>query len=162
MGTPMAANLVAAGHHVTAHIRHPGRRDELAALGLTVTTDVTGLFDHDLVISMLPDDNSVRDIVFGREDFGAPGLAAILKPGAVHLSMSTISTGAASLVWGEHRRQRQGYVSAPVFGNPDAARARQLFVLAAGAAADVERGQPRSTLSASGPSWLVPNRGRPI
>jgi 3-hydroxyisobutyrate dehydrogenase-like beta-hydroxyacid dehydrogenase len=33
----------------------------------------------------------------------------------------------------EHARCRQGYVAAPVFGNPDAAKARQLFIIAAGA-----------------------------
>jgi 3-hydroxyisobutyrate dehydrogenase-like beta-hydroxyacid dehydrogenase len=63
-------------------------------------------------------------------------------PGAIHLSMSTISTAAASLLAGEHARHGQGYVAAPVFGNPDAARARQLFILAAGAPADVVRCQP--------------------
>jgi 3-hydroxyisobutyrate dehydrogenase-like beta-hydroxyacid dehydrogenase len=33
-------------------------------------------------------------------------------------------------------------VAAPVFGNPDAAKARQLFIVAAGAAVDLERCRP--------------------
>jgi 3-hydroxyisobutyrate dehydrogenase-like beta-hydroxyacid dehydrogenase len=94
------------------------------------------------VISMLPDDDAVREVVFGRGDDDLEGLAAGLKPGAIHLSMSTISTAAASLLAGEHARHGQGYVAAPVFGNPDAAKARQLFILAAGAPADVVRCQP--------------------
>jgi 3-hydroxyisobutyrate dehydrogenase-like beta-hydroxyacid dehydrogenase len=56
--------------------------------------------------------------------------------------MSTISTAAASELASEHARRGQDYVAAPVFGNPEAAAARQLFVLAAGAAADVERCRP--------------------
>ena len=56
--------------------------------------------------------------------------------------MSTISTAAASELASEHARYGQGYVAAPVFGNPDAAKARQLFVIAAGNPADVERCQP--------------------
>src|SRR5207244_12721441 len=80
--------------------------------------------------------------VFGRKDIGLDGLAAGLMPGAIHLSMSTISTAAASLLTSEHARNGQGYVAAPVFGNPDAAKARQLFIVAAGAPADVERCQP--------------------
>jgi 3-hydroxyisobutyrate dehydrogenase-like beta-hydroxyacid dehydrogenase len=56
--------------------------------------------------------------------------------------MSTISTATASQLAGEHASHGQGYVAAPVFGNPDAARARQLFVVAAGNAADVERCRP--------------------
>jgi 3-hydroxyisobutyrate dehydrogenase-like beta-hydroxyacid dehydrogenase len=42
----------------------------------------------------------------------------------------------------EHARHGQGYVAAPVFGNPDAAKARQLFIVAAGAPADIERCRP--------------------
>jgi 3-hydroxyisobutyrate dehydrogenase-like beta-hydroxyacid dehydrogenase len=91
---------------------------------------------------MLPDDDAVREIVFGQGDIGLKGLGAGLKPGAIHLSMSTISTAAASCLASEHARNGQGYVAAPVFGNPDAAKARQLFVVAAGAAADLERCQP--------------------
>jgi 3-hydroxyisobutyrate dehydrogenase-like beta-hydroxyacid dehydrogenase len=56
--------------------------------------------------------------------------------------MSTISTATASDLATEHANHGQGYVAAPVFGNPDAAKARQLFIVAAGAPADVERCQP--------------------
>src|SRR3981081_367114 len=91
---------------------------------------------------MLPDDASVREVVFGRPDLGVDGLAKCLIRGAIHLSMSTISTAASSELASEHARYRQGYVAAPVFGNPDAAKARQLFVIAAGVPADVERCRP--------------------
>jgi len=80
--------------------------------------------------------------VFGRCDDDLDGLAAGLMPGAVHLSMSTISTAAALLSASEHARHGQGYVAAPVFGNPEAARARQLFIVAAGAPVDVGRCRP--------------------
>jgi 3-hydroxyisobutyrate dehydrogenase-like beta-hydroxyacid dehydrogenase len=56
--------------------------------------------------------------------------------------MSTISTSTASRLSAEHARRGQSYVAAPVLGNPDAAKARQLFILAAGAPPDVERCQP--------------------
>jgi 3-hydroxyisobutyrate dehydrogenase-like beta-hydroxyacid dehydrogenase len=142
MGTAMAANLAASGHRVIAHVRRPEQMGKLMALGLKSTTDITELFDCKVVISMVPDDAAVRDIVFGREDLGTKGLAEGLKPGAIHLSMSTISTAAASGFAGEHARRGQGYVAAPVFGNPDAAKARQLFIVAAGAPADIARCQP--------------------
>ena len=138
----MAANLSAAGYRVIAYVRRPDYLDNLAARGLEPTTDITSLFDCEIVISMLPDDDAVRDVVFGRADLGIDGLAAGLKPGAIHLSMSTISTAAASDLAREHARHGQGYVAAPVFGNPAAAEARELFIVAAGAPADVERCQP--------------------
>jgi 3-hydroxyisobutyrate dehydrogenase-like beta-hydroxyacid dehydrogenase len=142
MGTAMAANLAASGHRLIAYVRRPNQKNKLAALGLEPTTEITNLFDCEVVISMLPDDTAAHDVVFGRGGVGIDGLASGLKPGAIHLSMSTISTSTASDLAKEHARHGQGYVAAPVFGNPDAAKARQLFIVAAGARADVERCQP--------------------
>ena len=142
MGSAMAANLAARGRQVIAYVRRADQIGPLKAIGLRSTTDMDDLLDCDVVISMLPDDDAVREIVFGCKARGFDGLAAGLMPGAIHLSMSTISTAAASLLAGEHARNGQGYVAAPVFGNPEAAKARQLFVIAAGAPADVERCQP--------------------
>jgi 3-hydroxyisobutyrate dehydrogenase-like beta-hydroxyacid dehydrogenase len=142
MGAAMAANLAAAGHQVIAYVRHTGQVDKLAALGLKPTTKIADVFVSEIVITMLPDDAAIREVVFGRQDLGIPGLASGLKHGAIHLSMSTISTSAASDLATEHARHGQGYVAAPVFGNPDAAKARQLFIVVAGTRADVERCQP--------------------
>ena len=142
MGTAMAANLAATGRRVIAYVRRADQMDKLAELGLKPTTKITDLFDCEVVISMLPDDTAVRDVVLGRRDLGIDGLASGLKRGAIHLSMSTISTSAASDLAKEHARHGQGYVAAPVFGNPDAAKARQLFIVAAGAQPDVERCRP--------------------
>jgi len=142
MGAAMAANLVASGRRIVAYVRRPDQIGKLEAPGLRPTTDIGDLLDCELVISMLPDDAAVREIVFGRKEIGLDGLAGGLMPGAIHLSMSTISSAAASLLASEHARNGQGYVAAPVFGNPDAAKARQLFIVAAGAPADVERCQP--------------------
>ena len=141
MGTAMAANLAASGRRVTCYVRRPDQMGALRGLGLRPTLELANLFDCEVVISMLPDDAAVRDVVLGREE--AKGLASGLKRGAIHLSMSTINTATASRLAVEHARHGQGYVAAPVFGNPDAAKARQLFIVAAGALADVERCQPQ-------------------
>lgn len=142
MGSAMAANLAVAGHQVIAYVRHKDQMDRLAKLGLKPTLDATRLFGCPTVITMLPDDDAVRDVVLGRDDLDMPGLLSGLSPGAIHLSMSTISTSTASGLAGEHERRGQRYVAAPVFGNPDAAKARQLYIVAAGVAAAVERCRP--------------------
>src|SRR6266511_4199979 len=136
----MAKNLATAGHRVIAYVRRPQQMGTLLALGLKPTTDLADLFDCQVVISMLPDDDAVREVALGHQ--GHKGLIAGLAPGAIHLSMSTISTAAASQLASAHARCGQGYVAAPVFGNPDAAKARQLFIVAAGAPVDVERCRP--------------------
>jgi 3-hydroxyisobutyrate dehydrogenase-like beta-hydroxyacid dehydrogenase len=137
MGIAMATNLARSGCKVTGFVRSLERLKELSALGMDPSVEIAELFDCSIVISMLPDDTAVREVVCGLK-----GLSLGLKPGAVHLSMSTISTKAACEMAAEHARFGQGYVAAPVFGNPDAARASQLFVIAAGAAADIERCRP--------------------
>jgi 3-hydroxyisobutyrate dehydrogenase-like beta-hydroxyacid dehydrogenase len=142
MGTAMAANLAAARRPVIAYVRRKEQIERLKQLGIWATTDLGDLLDCQLVISMLPDDEAVHQIVFGDKDDRLDGLAAGLMPGAIHLSMSTISTACASQLSAEHARHGQSYVAAPVFGNPDAAKARQLFIVAAGAAADLVRCQP--------------------
>jgi 3-hydroxyisobutyrate dehydrogenase-like beta-hydroxyacid dehydrogenase len=139
MGSAMAANLVTAGYQLVGYVRRPQQMGRLRALGLTPTEDMSDLFHCDIIISMLPDDAAAHDVVLGRADSGVKGLAAGLKAGAVHLSMSTISTTMAHQLADEHSHYDQGYVAAPVFGNPDAAKARQLFVIAAGAPKDVDR-----------------------
>jgi 3-hydroxyisobutyrate dehydrogenase-like beta-hydroxyacid dehydrogenase len=140
MGSAMAANLAAGGGRVIAYIRRPDRAAEIRALGIEPKFSIADLFDCDFVISMLPDDRAVREAVFGKT--GEAGFAAGLQPDAVHLSMSTISTEAAGELAKEHEKHGQCYVAAPVFGNPDAARTRELFVIAAGARDPLQRCRP--------------------
>ena len=142
MGAAMATNLVHAGCDVRAYVRRPERIKQLAALGLDTTAEVADLFDCEIVVSMLPDDKAVRDVMFGLEPRPGNGLASGLMPGAIHLSMSTISTAASSAIDSGHAKLDQGYVAAPVFGNPDAAAARQLYIVAAGSGYYIERCQP--------------------
>jgi 3-hydroxyisobutyrate dehydrogenase-like beta-hydroxyacid dehydrogenase len=139
MGTVMAANLAAAGYRVIAHLRRPDRIAQLKALGLEPTVRMTDLLGCEFIVSMLPDDAAASKVVFGHGLNAVDGLATGLRAGAIHISMSTISTTAAARLASEHALHGQGYVAAPVFGNPDAARERQLFIVAAGAPLDIER-----------------------
>jgi 3-hydroxyisobutyrate dehydrogenase-like beta-hydroxyacid dehydrogenase len=91
---------------------------------------------------MLPDDAAAHENVFGSSSPERAGLAPGLKPGALHLSMSTISPAMSSSIAAEHARRGQNYVAAPVFGNPDAAKARELFIIAAGQSDQVDRCRP--------------------
>jgi 3-hydroxyisobutyrate dehydrogenase-like beta-hydroxyacid dehydrogenase len=141
MGTAMAGNLAAAGCNVIGYVRRREQMSKVQDLNVKPTMEISELFDCEIVISMLPDDAAVRNVVVGNNN-GSMGMAAGLRPGAIHLSMSTISTAAATEFAHAHARRGQDYVAAPVFGNPDAARARQLFVVAAGAPAAVARCRP--------------------
>jgi 3-hydroxyisobutyrate dehydrogenase-like beta-hydroxyacid dehydrogenase len=140
MGSAMAANLAKGGLAVLGYVRKAARKAELKALGIQPTNDMTDLFGCDVVITMVSDDAAAHEIVFGNGSSAGRGLAAGLKPGALHLSMSTISPGMSSTIAAEHVGQH--YVAAPVFGNPDAAKARELYVIAAGKPDQIERAKP--------------------
>ncbi|WP_394543948.1 NAD(P)-dependent oxidoreductase [Azorhizophilus paspali] len=129
MGSGMAANLLKAGHTVTVHNRTQERAEALVQAGAGLATDVAhACRDADTVFSMLANDEAVREVVFGEG-----GVLAALPEGAVHVSSSTISVALAGELQSAHGEAGQGYVSAPVFGRPDAAAAGKLFVVAAGA-----------------------------
>jgi 3-hydroxyisobutyrate dehydrogenase-like beta-hydroxyacid dehydrogenase len=135
MGHAFAVNLMEDGHQVSVHDRDPRR---MAALtGARAVTELRALAECDVVVTSLPDDAALVAVALGPE-----GLAATLQPGAVHISTSTVSPDMSRRVAEEHARHRQGYVAAPVLGNPDFARARQLFVLAAGAGPALDTVRP--------------------
>jgi 3-hydroxyisobutyrate dehydrogenase-like beta-hydroxyacid dehydrogenase len=142
MGSALAANLAKGGLAVLGYVRKAARKAELKALGIQPTNDMADLFACDIVITMVSDDAAAHEIVFGNGSSAGRGLAAGLKPGALHLSMSTISPGLSSAIAAEHVGHRQHYVAAPVFGNPDAAKARELYVIAAGKPDQIERAKP--------------------
>jgi 3-hydroxyisobutyrate dehydrogenase-like beta-hydroxyacid dehydrogenase len=142
MGSAMAANLVAGGRPVMGFLHSPEHKSELQSLGIATTDALADLFGCDTVITMLPDDSAVQEVVFGRASSASGGLASGLKLGALHLSMSTISPALSSRLAEEHKRRGQNYVAAPVFGNPDAAKARELYVVAAGDPDQIERCRP--------------------
>jgi 3-hydroxyisobutyrate dehydrogenase-like beta-hydroxyacid dehydrogenase len=142
MGSAMAANLAKGGLAVLGLVRKANRNTELEALGVRPTTDMADLFGCDIVITMVSDDAAAHEIVFGGGSSAGQGLAAGLKPGALHISMSTISPGMSSTLAAEHVGHHQHYVAAPVFGNPDAAKARELYVIAAGKPGEIERAKP--------------------
>lgn len=135
MGHAFAVNLVEDGYQVTVHDRDPKR---MAALGNTrPASQLADLGGCDVVVSSLPDDDALAAVALGPE-----GLAEILAPDAVHISTSTVSPPLSRRVAEAHARRGEQYVAAPVLGNPDFARDRKLFVLAAGPPSALEKVSP--------------------
>ena len=138
MGFPMARNLLRAGHDVTVWNRTLAKADALRADNAKVSDSVaTATRSADFVITMLADDHAVSSTV---RDPG--GVLDNLAPGAIHISMSTISVVLSKQLAAEHRERRHHYVAAPVFGRPEAAAAAKLFIAAAGDGSVLERCQP--------------------
>jgi 3-hydroxyisobutyrate dehydrogenase-like beta-hydroxyacid dehydrogenase len=117
--------------------RTRSKAEALAADGAEVVTSAPQACANELVISMLADDRALEDVVFGTGDF----IKAIPDNG-VHVSMATISEAMGRRLTETHAAAGRGYVSAPVFGRPDAAAAAKLFIVAAGDADAIVRCQP--------------------
>lgn len=138
MGRGMAQNLLSAGHELTVYNRTHSRAEELADQGARVAESPADCAkDAEAVVTMLADDRALESIVFGDG-----GLLAGLARGAIHVSSSTVSVELSARLAAAHRAAGQGYVAAPVFGRPEAAASRQLWIVAAGSLGDVAVVEP--------------------
>ncbi len=138
MGSALALNLIKAGHTLTVFNRTRSRAEKLEAAGASIAEKpAEAVSDAEVIITMLADDHAVEDIIF------APGnVCHSLPTGAIHISMSTISVAMSRRLAEVHREKQQHYVSAPVFGRPDAAAAAKLYIVAAGAFKQIEVCRP--------------------
>ncbi|HEV2416364.1 MAG TPA: NAD(P)-dependent oxidoreductase [Terriglobia bacterium] len=137
MGLPMAQNALKAGHQLTVYNRTRGKAEELGKLGAQVVKTAAEAAAGDLVVTMLSDDAATEEVIFG-----AGNVLAALSRGGTHISMSTISVALAKRLTEAHRAAGQVYISSPVFGRPEAAAAKKLFVVPAGPPDALARLQP--------------------
>jgi len=136
MGLPMARNLARAGHEVTAWNRRRERATPLEAEGVQVVdlaAEAAGRAE--VAITMLADDAALEPVAMGSI------LEALPKDG-IHCGMSTVSPALSRRLAEAHAARGQAYIAAPVFGRPEAAEAKRLWVVAAGPAGAVERCRP--------------------
>ena len=138
MGAPIARRLLAAGHGVRGYNRTRSRTEALAAEGLEpADTPAAAIRGAELIVTMVSDDAALEEVLFTDGHLLTAGEA-----GLVHVCMSTISDSLADRLEAAHRDLGQVYVSAPVFGPPEAAQNGKLFIAAAGPAAALARIRP--------------------
>jgi 3-hydroxyisobutyrate dehydrogenase-like beta-hydroxyacid dehydrogenase len=136
MGHAIAANVLAGGHDLTVWNRSADKADDLVAAGARLASSAAEAAAGEVVFSMLADDAAVEAV-----SFGGRGILGCASP-AFHISLSTISPDLAVRLTDAHAQQGGRFVSAPVFGRPDAAAAAKLFVVAAGNAGDIDACRP--------------------
>lgn len=139
MGLPMARNLIRAGHELTAYDRTRGRAETLQREGARIANSpAEAAAEADVLVTMLANDEAVRETVLDGDE------AAIrsLRREAVHMSSSTVSVEISKELEQRHRERGQGYIAATIIGRPEAAAERRLWIIAAGAPAQIERCRP--------------------
>jgi 2-hydroxy-3-oxopropionate reductase len=150
MGSPMAANLVKAGHEVTGYDVSAERLAQLASIGgKGASSVVEAVAGADVVITMLPDSPQVEQV--------APDIVEHGRAGLLYLDMSTIRPETAR--WAARLAAGRGIraLDAPVSGGERGAIDRTLSIMVGGAAEDVEAARPvlealGSTIVHVGPS----------
>lgn len=135
-GTGMAENLVRAGHQVTVYNRTAEKSKPLVALGAkSAASAAEAVTPGQILISMLADDRAVEEVVAG-------GAGDKLGRDGLHISMSTISPETSRRLQAWHHARGSQYLTAPVFGRPNAAAAAKLWVMQSGSAAAKSRAKP--------------------
>ncbi|MBL1241793.1 MAG: 3-hydroxyisobutyrate dehydrogenase [OCS116 cluster bacterium] len=128
MGSPMAANLIKAGHHVTGFDLSA---DALAAFkaigGIPASSAIDAVIDADIVITMLPAGKHV-DAVY----CGEGGLLTAAKSGTLFLDSSTIDVETARKVASAAADANMLMMDTPVSGGVGAAIAGTLTFMCGG------------------------------
>ena len=138
MGGPMAANLVKAGHSVTAFDLMP---EALATFeqagGKTADSALAAVQGAEVVVSMLPAGKHVAGLYTGPE-----GLLAQMPAGTLVVDSSTIDVATAQEVGAAAAAADILFVDAPVSGGVGGAIAGTLSFIVGGEAASFERAKP--------------------
>jgi 3-hydroxyisobutyrate dehydrogenase-like beta-hydroxyacid dehydrogenase len=138
MGRPMVMNLLKSGFKVKVYNRTPGKAKDVVAAGAEQVNRPSDVVTAGgIVITMVANDQALEDVVYGDDGFGEK-----LGPRGIHLSMSTVSPETSRKLAAYHQQQGSDYVASPVFGRPEAAAARKLFVLSSGSREAKERVKP--------------------
>ena len=138
MGLPIAMNLLESGYNLRVYNRTAQKAQPLVEKGAELVSNPADVVEPgSIAISMLANDQAVEEVVLGEN-----GILEKLGSGGVHISMSTVSPTTAEKLAQQHQQQGSHYLAAPVFGRPDAAAARKLWICLSGNAAAKERALP--------------------
>jgi 3-hydroxyisobutyrate dehydrogenase-like beta-hydroxyacid dehydrogenase len=138
MGQPIAANLIAAGHALRVYNRTASKAAPLVAKGATLEKNPADVASPGgIVFTMVADDRALDELCLSPGSF-----VETLGPGGIHISLSTIAPATARRLAEHHAKHKVEYVASPVFGRPEAAAAKKLWVCTSGHAAAKARVRP--------------------
>jgi 3-hydroxyisobutyrate dehydrogenase len=138
MGSPMAANLVKAGHQVTGYDLAPAAVAALAANGgRAAASAAEAVAAAEVVITMLPAGPQVREVYLGNA-----GILGRARAGALLVDCSTIDVDTARMVAAAAAEAGFDMVDAPVSGGTAGAAAATLTFMVGGEPDAFARAQP--------------------
>jgi len=128
MGINMAKNLISAGYHLQVYNRTIEKADELEQRSITkCKTPAEAAEGASVVITMVSEDEVLKETVSGKN-----GILEKLPKNSLHISMSTVAPETSQLLAKQHLDAGSKFLAAPVFGRPEAAAAKKLFICVSG------------------------------
>ena len=139
MGSPMAANLVKAGHHVTGYNLQQSAIDALVAAGGHGAASIAeAVAEAEVVITMVPADPHVLQVVLGEG-----GVLENVKAGTLVIDMSSITPQTSIKVAAAAKEKGVRTLDAPVSGGEAGAVEAVLSIMVGGDdAADFAEAKP--------------------
>jgi 3-hydroxyisobutyrate dehydrogenase-like beta-hydroxyacid dehydrogenase len=139
LGLPMATNLLNAGYTLRVYNRTASKAEPLLAQSAgahLVSRPADVVTSGGIVATIVWDDAALESVVMSN------GFLEHLRPGGVHIAMSTVSPETSKKLAAIHAQYDCAYIEAPIFGRPEAAAARQLWIPFAGPQSAKERVRP--------------------
>jgi 3-hydroxyisobutyrate dehydrogenase len=138
MGLPMAQNLIKAGHPVCGYDLSTADLDQLSAAGgIAVRSLDVASMGVDLIITMLPAREQVREVYLGQG-----GVLASAAPGTLLVDCSTVDVETARAVAAAAKVNELDMLDAPVSGGVAGAQAASLTFMVGGGDQAFERAKP--------------------
>lgn len=157
MGSPMASNLLKQGHRLSVFDVNPDAVQRLAEQGAqSASSPSQAAKEAEFVITMLPNGDLVRSVMFGEQ-----GVCESLSADALVIDMSTIHPLQTDQLIADMQARGFSMMDVPVGRTSDHAVAGTLLLLAGGTPEQVERATPvlmamgNALINAGGPGMGI-------
>ena len=138
LGTPIAENLLKNSKQLYVYNRTAAKAKTLIDKGAQLCHSIKELAALcDIVFTIVSDDAALKQITEGND-----GIAANLKTGGIHVSISTILPATAKELSALHTQYGNSYLASPVMGRPEAVRAGKLHFFVSGEKQAIETARP--------------------
>ena len=146
MGMPIARNLMERGFEVIGY-RRSGSPELIAAGGTAAASPAEVAEQASVLLSIVPDARAVAEVVCGEA-----GTLTTLRPGTIHIEMSTIDVDRKALIRDAVQGRGGDLLDCPISGSPGMVGPRLATTFASGDPASVEAVRP--VLDAISGPWV--------
>jgi L-threonate 2-dehydrogenase len=133
MGLPIARNLMSRGFQVTGYCRR-GSPELVTSGGAAAASTAEVAAQADVILSIVPDAEAVEQVIEGPD-----GTLTALKPGTVHIEMSTIDVDRKARFRDKVQSQGGDLLDCPISGSPGMVAPRLATTFASGDKASVDK-----------------------